>query len=91
MEEKEMAKNSLYDLADHLFERIEWLGDRDIKGEELVEEIKRTENIVKASTQIVNIANTLLKAQMVTDNAKGKMKLPGMLEDKSKMIEDKTK
>jgi hypothetical protein len=39
-EEKEMVKNSLYDLNDHLFERIEWLTDRDVKGEELTEEIK---------------------------------------------------
>jgi hypothetical protein len=31
-----MAKNKLRDLSDHLFERIEWLADRDhIKGDAL--------------------------------------------------------
>jgi hypothetical protein len=82
-EEKEMAKNSLYDLNDHLFERIEWLTDRDIKGEELTEEIRRTEEVVKASAQIVSVANLLLKAKTIADNANGKIKMPAMLEDKT--------
>jgi hypothetical protein len=79
-----MAKNSLNDLADHLFERIEWLTDRDIKGAELTEEIERTEEVVKASAQIVNIANTFIKAKALADNSNGKIKLPTMLEDKSR-------
>jgi hypothetical protein len=83
-EEKEMAKNSLYDLSNHLFERIEWVMDRDIKGKELDEEIKRTESVIKASTQIVNIANVLVKAKALADNANGKIKLPAMLEDKTR-------
>jgi hypothetical protein len=83
-EGKEMAKNSLYDLNDHLFERIEWLTDRDVKGEELLEEIKRTEAVVKVSTQILNNANLLLKAKTVAENASGKMKMPAMIEDKTK-------
>jgi translation initiation factor IF-2 len=83
-EGKEMAKDSLYDLNNHLFERIEWLMDRDIKGEELAEEIKRTEAVVKVSAQIVNNANLLLKAKALADNANGKMKLPAMVEDKTR-------
>jgi hypothetical protein len=83
-EEKEMAKNRLSDLNNHLFERIEWLTDRDhIKGEELTEEIKRTEAVVKVSMQIVNIANTIVKAKALIDNANGEIKLPEMLEDKT--------
>ena len=34
--------NMLTDLQNHLFEQIEWLKDRDIKGDELDEEIKRS-------------------------------------------------
>jgi hypothetical protein len=83
-EEKEMAKDSLYDLNNHLFERIEWLTDRDIKGEKLLEEIKRTEAVVKVSVQIINNANLLLKAKTIADNANGKMKMPAMIEDKTK-------
>ncbi|MDR3061268.1 MAG: hypothetical protein LBU57_04030 [Dysgonamonadaceae bacterium] len=84
MEEKEMAKNSLYDLNDHLFERIEWLTDREVKGEDLTEEIKRSEAVVKVSTQILNNANLLLKAKTIADNANGKIRMPTMLEDKPK-------
>jgi hypothetical protein len=82
-EEKEMAKNSLYDLNDHLFERIEWLTDRDIKGKELEEEIKRSEMVVKVSMQIQSNANLLLKAKTMAGNAGVKMKMPAMLEDKT--------
>jgi hypothetical protein len=84
-EEKEMAKNSLQDVSDHLIEQIEWLMDRDnIKGADLADEIRRTEAVVKASAQIVNIANTFVKAKALVDNAGGKIKFPALLEDKSK-------
>ena len=83
-EEKEMAKNSLYDLNDHLFEQVEWLMDRDIKGEGLLEEIKRSEAVVKVSKQIVDNANILLRAKIAADNANDKIKLPAMIEDKIK-------
>jgi hypothetical protein len=83
-EEKEMAKNSLYDLNDHLFERIEWLTDQDVTGEKILEEIKRTEAVVKVSMQILNNANLLLKAKTVAENSSGKMKMPAMIEDKTK-------
>ncbi|MDR1902557.1 MAG: hypothetical protein LBQ88_09790, partial [Treponema sp.] len=63
-EEKEMAKNSLYDLNDHLFERIEWLTDQDIKGEALYEEIRRTEAVVKVAEQINKNSNLLLRAKV---------------------------
>jgi hypothetical protein len=82
-EGKEMAKNSLYDLNDHLFERIEWLTDRDVKGEELLEEIKRTEAVVKVSEQLINNATLLLKAKRVA-GSDGRMKMPAMIEDKTK-------
>jgi hypothetical protein len=83
-EEKEMAKNTLGDLNDHLFERVEWLMDRDVKNEELSEEIRRTETVVKVSMQIVNIANLIYKAKMAVEDSGGTMKLPAMLQDKSK-------
>jgi hypothetical protein len=83
-EGEEMAKNNVQDLCDHLFERIEWLADRDVTGAELTEEIKRTEAIVKVSVQLVNIANAVTKAKTVAGNSNGKIKLPAMLEDKPK-------
>jgi hypothetical protein len=80
---KNGTKNSLYDLNDHLFERIEWLTDRDVKDEELVEEIKRSDAVVKVSMQILKTAEVLIKAKSLVDNAQGEIKLPYMLEDKT--------
>ncbi|MDR0731534.1 MAG: hypothetical protein LBF63_07690 [Treponema sp.] len=78
-----MAKNSLYDLADHLFERIEWMTDRDIKGKELDEEIKRSEGVIKASEQIVKITDLFIRAKTLAGNSGGRIKMPAMLEDKA--------
>ena len=77
-----MAKSSLYDLNDHLFESIEWLSDRDIKGAELTEEIKRSEAITKVAVQIIGNANLLLRAEIAADSAMGKLKRPAMIEDR---------
>jgi hypothetical protein len=84
-EEKVMAKNSMQDLNDHLFERIEWLTDKDnVKGAELEEEIKRTEAVVKVAVQIAKNAEILLKAKALVKDTNGKISIPTMLEDKAK-------
>jgi hypothetical protein len=83
-EENKMAKNRLRDLTDHLFEQIEWVKDRDIKGKELDEEIKRTEQVIKAAAQIVNVVNAATRAAQVANNPNGNMELPKMLEDMTK-------
>ena len=77
-----MAKDSLYDLNNHLFEQLEYVRDRDIKGAELTEEIKRTEATAKIAGQIIANANLLLKAKMAANNSMADMTLPQMLEDK---------
>ena len=46
-------KNTLSDLNNHLFAQLERLGDEDLKGENLEEEIKRAETITKVSSQII--------------------------------------
>jgi hypothetical protein len=83
-EEKEMAKNKLLDLNDHLFERIEWLTDQDVKGNELTEEIKRTEAVVKVSEQIIKNADLIHRATLSVAKFGGKIKLSTMIEDKPK-------
>jgi predicted transcriptional regulator len=78
-----MAKNSLYDLNDHLFERIEWLTDRDnVKGEDLAEELKRTEAVIKVSEQIIKNADLIHRATLAAAKFGGKIKLPAMIEGK---------
>jgi len=73
-------KNKLADLNDHLFESIEWLGDRDLKGESLAEEIRRAEAKCKVAQQIIANANLVLKAVSAVDNfVDKKTKLPPML------------
>lgn len=80
-EEKRMARNSL---DDHLMETIEWLTDRDIKGDELTEQIKRSEAISKVAAQIISNRNLILKARVAVENSPmGRMKLPSMIEDRS--------
>ena len=74
-------KNKLSDLNDHLFESIEWLGDRDLKGEDLNEEIRRADAKCKVAQQIIANGNLVLNAIKSADGAIGKMKLPPMLTD----------
>jgi hypothetical protein len=83
-EEKEMAKNKWQDLNDHLFEQLEWLTDRDVKGEELTEEIKRAQMVVKVSDQILKGFDLYHRASSSVTKFNGKMKLPMMIEDKDK-------
>jgi len=49
-------KNKLVDLNNHLFEQLERLGDEDLKGEELTNELKRAQGISAISKDIVNNA-----------------------------------
>ena len=69
-------KNKSIDLHDHLFEALEWLGDRNIKGEELKEEIRRREAQCKVAQQIIANGTLVVKAAQVADAAKGKIKFP---------------
>ncbi|MCL1812249.1 MAG: hypothetical protein FWG29_01865 [Treponema sp.] len=72
-------KNKLTDLHNHLFEQLEFLGDRDIKGEALTEEIRRADTMCKVAGQIIANGNLALNAIKTSDNAIGKIKLPPML------------
>lgn len=55
-------KNKLADLNDHLFAQIERLGDSELKGEELKQEVERSKAMAQIATQIVNGAKTTLDA-----------------------------
>ena len=61
-------KNKMGDLHNHLFAQLERLGDEDIKGEELKEEVGRASAIAKISHQIISNVDLALKAErMLTE------------------------
>lgn len=56
-----MAKNKLLDLNNHLFAELERLGDEDLKGDELKEEIERAKALSDVSEKVINNASLMLK------------------------------
>lgn len=60
-------KNTLGDLNNHLFAELERLGDEDLRGEELVEEVTRAKSITSVSHQIISNAQIILEAEKFRD------------------------
>ncbi len=56
-------RNTLDDLNNHLFMQLERLGEEDIKGEQLQEEIARAKAISDVATQIISNGSLALKAK----------------------------
>lgn len=75
-------QNKLSDLNNHLFAELERLGDEDITGDKLVEEINRAKAVTDVATQIIANGSLVLKAKMAADSSMdAKFALPEMLED----------
>lgn len=74
-------KNTLGDLNNHLFAELERLGDEDLKGEKLIEEISRAKSIADVSTQIISNAHVILQAEKFRDEKLSiDREMPKMLE-----------
>ncbi len=74
-------RNTLGDLNNHLFAQLERLGDEDLKGEKLQEEMNRAKSISVVARQIIDNASLVLDAQkMMDDRMDADAKLPKMLE-----------
>jgi hypothetical protein len=69
-------QNKLSDLNNHLFAEIERLGDEELLGEKLTEEINRAHAVTTVAGQIINNASLILKARIAIDNAKDNIKIP---------------
>lgn len=63
-----MTKNKLTDLNNHLFAELERLGDEDLTGDELKEELNRAKGIAVISGQVIKNANTMLSAARFFDD-----------------------
>lgn len=72
-------KNTLGDLNNHLFAEIERLGDEDLKGDDLKEEMERARTISIVSTKIIENANVILQAEKFKDQRLSTDSLPELL------------
>lgn len=76
-------KNTLTDLNNHLFAQIERLGDEDLKGEKLQEEINRARAVSDIAAQVIANGSLVLKAKAFmyeyTDGDNAEKKMPPML------------
>lgn len=55
--------NKLIDLNNHLFAEMERLGDEDLKGDSLVQEIERARAITGVASQLIANGSLALKAE----------------------------
>ena len=76
-----MARSTLGDLNLHLFAQLERLGDEDIKGDKLREEINRAEAITAVAQQIISNGALVLKVKQLSVNKfDDDVQIPKMLE-----------
>lgn len=76
-----MQNNTLEDLNAHLFEQLKRLSNKDLKGEELKEEVFRSKAVSAIAKDIVSSGNLVLQAtRLMDDRMDADLKLPKMLE-----------
>ena len=70
-------KNKIVDLNNHLFAQLERLGDEEITGDNLNEEINRARAVTEVAEQIIAVGSLTLKAKIAAHEH-------GLLQDKKK-------
>jgi hypothetical protein len=74
------TKNKPLDFHNHLFMELERLGDESLKGEELVEELKRANAIAKVALQINAHKKLMLDSMRLIADYPDIKKVPLLLE-----------
>lgn len=72
-------KNQLIDLNNHLFAQLERLGDEDLKGDDLKQEIERGKAVANVGRQVIDNARLALDAHKLEREYGGKARAPAML------------
>lgn len=82
-------KNKLSDLNNHLFAQLEKLGDDDLNGEKLAQEIERSKAITDLSDKIIDNAKMTLQAtKLVYDMSSKGMQTPDGLPAGSEEVKE---
>ena len=76
-------KNTLGDLNNHLFAQLERLGNEELEGDKLKEEILRAKAVTDIAGEIIDNANTVLNVMKFQAETLGRSSssIPKMLED----------
>ena len=76
-------QNTLGDLNNHLFAQLERLGNEELEGDELKEEILRAKAVTDIAGEIIDNANTVLDVMKFQTETLGRsnVSVPKMLED----------
>lgn len=76
-------KNTLGDLNNHLFQQLERLNNKNLKGEQLQEEINRAKAVSDVANKIIDNGSLVLEAKKWFDDRwDANNELPEMLEGK---------
>ncbi|HIH8055740.1 TPA: hypothetical protein ACYS06_001519 [Streptococcus suis] len=67
-----MTRNKLSDLNDHLFMALERLGDEDLKGEDLDQEIECSNALTTVAGKIIDNGRLILDAQKTAAEYNGR-------------------
>ena len=74
-------KSTLGDLNNHLFAQLERLGDEELSGEKLAEEINRAKAVTGVASQIISNGSLVLESiKLSDDRMNADTKVPKMLE-----------
>ena len=76
-------RNTLGDLNNHLFAQLERLGNEELEGDKLKEEILRAKAVTDIAGEIIDNANTVLNVMKFQAETLGRssISIPKMLED----------